>query len=139
MATEYGLAAMMRYGCIRVFSGAAPLTADDAEHGELLATITEDGTPFVAGTGQGALNLVAGDVAGSCKKDGVWKLKVTKSGTAGWWRFVWNGIDHGTAGEWVPRIDGAIGQVLVLPDNHLTMGDVWDVSSFFFIIPPTSN
>lgn len=139
IATEYGLAAMMRYGHIRIFSGAPPLTADMAEQGELLATITEDGLPFVSGTGQGALNLVPGPISGACQMDGNWKLTVLKSGTAGWWRFVWNGADYGTADEWTPRIDAPIGQTLVLPDNALIKDDVWPVSSFFLLIPPTSN
>lgn len=139
MATEYGLMAMMRYGCIKVFNGEPPTTADMAEQGDLLGTITQDGVPFVAGTSQGALLLEAGPTNGACMKLGDWKLTVTKSGTAGWWRFVWNGADDGTAEDWSPRIDGRIGEGLILPDPVLTQGSVLDVASFFFVIPPTSN
>lgn len=139
MATEYGLMAMMRYGCIKVFNGEPPTTADIAEQGDLLGTITQDGVPFVAGTSQGALLLEAGPTNGACMNSGNWKLTVTKSGVAGWWRFVWNGADYGTGEEWAPRVDGRIGEGLILPETFLMEGDVLDVRSFFFVIPPTSN
>lgn len=139
MATEYGLMAMMQYGCIKVFDGDPPLTADMAEQGQLLATITQDGVPFQWGTMQGALNMEPGPTNGACQKLGAWKVTVTTSGQAGWWRFVWNGYDGGEANEWVPRVDGRIGEGLILPDSTLISGDVLDVESFFFIIQPTSN
>ncbi len=139
MATHYGLMAMMQYGCIKVFSGQPPLTADMAEQGELLGTITQDGVPFQWGSTQGALNLEPGPTNGACMKAGTWKLTVSKTGTAGWWRYVGNDYDGGTADEWVARIDGRIGTGLVLPSRFLEQGDVLVVESFFFAIPPMSN
>lgn len=139
IGTEYGLMTMLQYGCIKVFSGLPPLTADGAEQGLLLGTITQDGVPFQWGTTQGALNLAPGPVSGACMNSGTWKLKVTQNGTAGWWRFVGNNYDGGEADEWVPRIDGRMGEGLVLPSNVLTIGSVLDVESFTFFIQPTTN
>ena len=135
LATQYGLMAMMQYGCIKVFTGQQPASADLAEQGTLLGTITQDGVPFQWGTGQGALHLEPGPTHGACQQVGNWKLTVTQSGTAGWWRFVGNGYDDGTDDVWQPRIDGAILEGLILPDPNLTQGSVLDVESFFFILP----
>ena len=135
IATDYGIMAMMQYGCIKIFSGSQPASADDAEQGELLAVITQDGIPFQWGTGQGALELEPGPTIGACQKQGDWKLSVIQSGTAGWWRFVGNGYDDGGAEVWQPRIDGLVGEGLILPEVNLTASAVLSVESFIFIIP----
>lgn len=138
MVTEYGLARMMRLGCIRIFSGAQPDTADDAEQGTLLATITQDGLPFSYGFTAGGLQLKAGPVVGACQNDGQWVMTVTTTGTAGWWRFIWNGGDSGSAADYAPRIDGPIGEGLMLASTALTAADVVPVDSFFLFMPPNS-
>lgn len=141
MATEYGLARMMRLGCIKIFSGPQPEGgADAAEQGDWLATITQDGADWFPGYTAGGLNLRAGPVAGACQNDGAWVLKARASGTAGWWRFVWNSLDTGQAmaEDYTPRIDGLVGEGLVLPSNVLSTGQVTPIESFFFFIPPSN-
>lgn len=129
---------MMNRGCIRIFSGSQPASADLAEQGDLLATITQDGLPFQWGTGQGALKFKPGPVNGACQKDGNWQLVVHNSGQAGWWRFVSNSFDDGADETWSPRIDGQVGEGLILPEATLVSGEVEDVASFFFLIPAAS-
>lgn len=132
MATDYGLMTMMQYGCIRIFSGNQPGSADMPEQGELLGEITQNGAPFQWGTTQGALSLGYGQLLGSCQMVGDWKLTAKKSGVAGWWRFVGNAYDGGTDQEFTPRIDGRINEGLMLPSTSLTSGDVLTVQSFVF-------
>ena len=139
MATDYGLGAMMQLGCIKIFSGPPPVDADQAERGVLLGVITQDGLPFAAGQTQGGLQLKAGPMVGGCQNNGNWELTVQQSGLAGWWRFVWNSPDNGTANEFVPRIDGRIGEGLWLPNKNLETGGHLLITSFSFFIPPTSN
>jgi len=139
MATDYGLGAMMQLGCIKIFTGLPPLDADSSEQGTLLGTITQDGLPFIPGQTQGGLKLKAGPMVGACQNDGNWSLNVTQTGTAGWWRFVWNSPDSGASNEFTPRIDGRIGEGLWLPNKNLVTGGSLLISSFSFLIPPTSN
>ena len=136
LATEYGLARMMRYGYIRIFSGTQPTDADHNEQGTYLGKITEGGNDFYPGYTSGALDLQAGPVAGACQMRGNWVLTVENTGTAGWWRFIWNGADNVTGSEYVPRVDGLMGEGLILPSNDLTAGDALNIDSFFFFIPP---
>ena len=139
MATDYGLGAMMQRGCIKIFTGPPPLNADNAEQGTLLGTITQGGLPFTPGNESGGLKLKAGPVNGACQNDGEWQLNVSQSGLAGWWRFVWNSPDNGSGNEFTPRIDGRIGEGLWLPDKNLETSDTLAITSFSFIIPPTTN
>lgn len=139
MATEYGLARAMRLGCIKIFTGKPPLTADMAEQGTLLGTVTQGGLPFTPGATQGGLQLTPGPYDGACQNDGDWVLNVTASGKAGWWRFVWNDPDGGTGVEFTPRIDGKMGEGLWLPNKDLVQGGSLVITSFVFLIPPTSN
>lgn len=139
MATDYGLGAMMQRGCIKIFTGPPPLNSDKAEQGTLLGQITQDGLPFTAGNATGGLQLKAGPTYGACQNDGNWVLTVAASGLAGWWRFVWNSQDNGSANEFTPRIDGRMGEGLWLPNKNLVSGDTLLITSFSFFIPPTSN
>lgn len=138
LATEYGLARMMRYGCIRVFSGPQPDSPDDAEKGIYLGSITQGGAPFAPGFTSGGLQIKSGPVAGACQNDGTWALNVENSGTAGWWRFIWNDGDAGTGAEYTPRVDGLVGEGLILPSTALTAASVIPLDSFFFFLTPTN-
>lgn len=138
LATEYGLAAMMRLGCIKVFSGPQPNSADAAEQGSLLGTITQDGNEFHPGFSAGGLQLTYGPVVGACQSDGSWVLKITADGTPGWWRFVWNRPDDGSEELYVPRLDGQIGEGLVLPAGAVVNGQTIPIDSFYFLIPPVT-
>ncbi|MDO5691115.1 MAG: hypothetical protein Q4G70_01365 [Pseudomonadota bacterium] len=137
LATDYGVARMLQLGHIRVFSGEQPASADDADQGEHLASITQDGNDVYPGLTAGGLVLVPGPVAGACQNSGNWVLKVHRSGVAGWWRFYWNSYDGGRATDYTPRVDGTIGEGLVLPQPMLTANQSEPIDSFFFFIPPT--
>ena len=139
MITNYGLAQMMNLGSIKVFSGPQPDTADHAEQGTLLAQITQDGHPFVPGEADGGLQLALGPVHGTLQMQGAWVLKAVADGVPGWWRWVWNDPDPGTAGAVVCRIDGAVGEGLHLPADAmlgLTAGYEAPVAMFQLYLPP---
>ena len=136
MMNTYGFVPMMNFGVIKVFSGPPPQTADGAEQGVLLATITQDGLAFEPGQQEGGLSLRPGPVVGAVSNLGTWVLRGRASGAAGWWRWCWNGIDHGEVNENVPRVDAAIGVGLVLPNPTISPATDEALSSFSVHLPP---
>lgn len=110
---DYGLRAMMQLGQIHVYSGAQPLSADAAVQGTHLATVSTSGNP-----GDGL--QVAINQFGQLAKVGVWTLTGIATGQAGWWRWVQYGGDAGNVSLVAARMDGAVGESLVLPDTAIT-------------------
>lgn len=90
-------------GLVKVYSGAAPATADAAVSGTLLWTVSVDGD----GTGITFSSSASGR---SMVKEPteVWQGAIVATGTAGYWRLVAAG-DDGTLSTTAPRIQGTCG------------------------------
>jgi hypothetical protein len=90
-------------GFIKIYTGAAPASADDAVTGTLLCTISEDAT----GTG---INFAAAAAGGVLSKDAseIWRGVNVAGGTAGYMRHVAAG-DDGTSSTTQARMQGTVG------------------------------
>jgi len=127
--SDYGLSAMMNYGTIRVFQGVQPVSASLAPTGLLLANITKNGVPFLVNTLTGALEVALADTGGLTKV-GEWRMKGVATGDPGWWRWTWNAPDDDTDSEYYPRMDGLVGESLILTNNAITAATNVVISQF---------
>lgn len=116
---EYGLSAMMNYGIITVRSGIQPASASFAPTGTLLARITQNGDAFVPDSITGGLQVILAD-SGALTLNGLWRMKGVATGDAGWWRWQWNSTDDEEDSLYYPRMDGAVGESLVLAADAIT-------------------
>jgi hypothetical protein len=130
LLTEFGLASMMNYGVIEVYSGEQPLTASYAPTGTLLGTITEDGLGFVVGSTTGGLRVAYSGVLGGLVKQGTWRLRGVTNGAPGWWRWKWNAADDDSESLFLPRMDGAVGESLVIGTNQLSPTTNIEIADF---------
>ena len=92
---------------IKIYTGAQPASADDAETGSLLCTITLASGAFVVGAPENGLNF--GQVGSAQLKqelNEVWSGANSADGTAGWFRILSNS-DAGGASTTESRLDGA--------------------------------
>lgn len=111
-------------GCIEVYSGAQPATADAAATGTLLARVTRDGGAWVAGSPGSGLQF---DVSGrfvTKRFDHRWVLKGIATGVAGWYRLKGNAVDAGGVSLLLPRLDGAVGLPVAETTNQLLLNDL---------------
>lgn len=124
--SDYGLKNIFQHGVINVYSGDAPTDADAATTGTLLGSITQDGATFTAGSRTAGALLLVQSGYGVLTRSGTWKLTVSTSGEAGWFRFLGNYADDGTEDTAKVRIrmDGLIGadSELRLSSNTLVVG-----------------
>jgi len=122
-------------GCIRVYSGAPPASADDAITGSLLGTISTGGLTFTPGSATNGLLFETPAVLGvlSKKTADSWKLAGSAIGSAGWARFVGNAVDSGASSTSLPRMDFDVGTtsgVLQLTSTATTVGSITSIDSF---------
>lgn len=130
MLRDYGFSWVMKYGAIHVYTGDPPASANDAATGTLLGTISPQGQMFsVTGNSTTGLSFAV-QVSGELKKDGAWVLDPVFSGIAGWWRMRWRFDDPMTRSFQHPRVDGTIGDGLILADNHLIAGQPVTIHEF---------
>lgn len=136
MLNDTGFKTLMDGGELRIFAITAPdvvpLTADDAEAGELLMTLT-------AGGAGGGLNFAIPDVAAISKAESeVWMTSsVGVDGKCAYFRFV-QPTDDGSAGITEPRIQGTCGLVaadMVLANVNVTAGLPWTLNFFTVGLP----
>lgn len=125
----------MRYGHVRIYTGPQPPSADNPPSGTYIARVSRDGVVPVAGQLTGGLMLQQGDIAGSLEKLDNWTLVGTANGIAGWWRFVWNLPDAHTESQEYPRIDGVVGESLLLDTVAITPSTNITVNDFFLLLP----
>lgn len=135
MITEHGLRSMMNFGRILLFTGDQPASADAAQTGTRVAMITTDALTPVPGDIVGGLQLAQGYTAGTLEKYGNWVLKGSGTGTIGWWRFVWNSVDDGTASAYLPRIDGSFGDSFSLMDRNVLPSTQVQIDNFVLTLP----
>ena len=99
---------VMKYGRLDIYTGSQPTTADDAETGTKLVSITDAGGSFTPG--QEANGLRMGDVSSfALSREGsqVWSGVAVATGTAGWFRFYDNAATTGSSTTAI-RFDGSI-------------------------------
>jgi len=129
-------------GSIAIYTGTQPAYADSSATGTLLARITQDGGAWTAGSPTNGLKFTL--ASGYVLRDPAqqWRMNVTATGTAGWWRLYANSPDSGQASFSYPRVDGGITAAadvtaeLRLSTVALTSGTQIDIQSFLFTIPP---
>ena len=126
----YGLRAMMNYGHIKVYTGEQPLSPDMPPEGEQVAYITTDGLAFAVGSSSGGALEVVQDSAGVIQSGGTWQLTGIDTGTAGWWRWYWNAYDGEDHSFFYPRMDGLVGESLVLANVNITAASYVEINAF---------
>ncbi len=112
-------ASVLRNGTIDIYSGSQPASADDAETGTLLCSITLNSAAFTPGTPENGINLGQVDNATIHKaidpdtgNPEIWSgIGTSACGTgginAGWFRFYANDKATGSSTQAI-RIDGAV-------------------------------
>jgi hypothetical protein len=130
MLGNYGLTAMMNYGFINVYTGVQPLSPDMPPEGTLLARVTTDGDAFIVGSTAGGSLQLQQDAAGILTPFGDWILTGLADGEAGWWRWQWNQFDDQTQSFYYPRMDGTVGESLLLVDTAITTATVTEIDAF---------
>lgn len=109
-ATGGCLKDVFRNGCLWIYSGSQPATADTAASGTQLVKVTVGSGAFAHGAEANGLEFDAA-ASGAISKcaDETWSGVGLADGTAGWFRFVANPTDALGVSTVLPRIDGSIG------------------------------
>jgi hypothetical protein len=125
-------------GVIDIYSGTAPVTADDAVTGQLLGRVTLNGGAFTEGSLTNGLSFTASGPSIIKTPGVVWSLTGILTGYASWWRLRGNAIDSGGFSLAAPRIDGSIGlsndplATLTFINLLVESGFKRDISNFTF-------
>lgn len=106
-----GIKEAMADGVLRIYSGAQPVSADNAVSGTLLLEVTVDGGAFSHGSATNGLEFDA-PAAGVLSKAAAetWRGNGLADGVAGWFRFCANPVDSGGSSTTLARIDGSVGR-----------------------------
>ncbi|WP_289020405.1 hypothetical protein [Desulfobacter postgatei] len=129
---------LFRNCVLDIYTGGQPVSADAAETGSKLISITLSSGSFTGGSAVNGLNF--GEVASGVlhKEAGeVWSGVGLVSGTAGWFRFYANDYVLG-ASETAIRMDGGIatsGSQLNLSNTAITVGGTTTVDSVSLTLP----
>lgn len=128
-------------GHIRVFSGTKPSTADDAETGTYLGSITNGGMPVSFGTDLAGLQFIQWGPYIGGSMDQLFGMVVEGIGVASWFRLVGPSPDDGGPSFGLPRVDGECSLYtgygpLFLPSLSLTPGQFISPIGFTYTIPP---
>lgn len=136
MMTNYGLGIMMNYGRIFIYGGVQPQSPDFAPlSAPKLAVVSQDGVTPIPGDLAGGLRMQPSSLSGAIENEGDWFMRGLAAGTATWWRFVWNAFDDEGDSNFFPRIDGAVGESLILTTTSITPLTGVPVTSFRLILP----
>lgn len=140
---------IFRNGCIEIYSGPQPASADAAVTGTMLGIVTQDGGAWVAGSPGAGLHFSASGRFATKDFDQIWKMTGIATGIAGWYRLRGNAADAGGVSLVLPRLDGVIGLPpdpdvpdslladvqLYLTDLAITPSLVRDMPYFYYTIP----
>lgn len=136
MLNAAGLKPALDGGLLKIFAapaGSIPTTADDAETGTLLMTLTAGG--------DGVTGLTFGDPADGVISKSVAQVWMTSSvdasGQCAYFRFVAQG-DDGTQSTTAPRVQGNVGVVgadMNLTSLNVTAGTPWTLNYFNVGLP----
>jgi hypothetical protein len=122
-------------GCIRVYSGTPPATADDAVTGTLLLTITTSG--ITTGTAGSTLILSAPSGGVVSKEATAWTGTAVATGVPTYFRHVAS-LDDGTLSTTQKRIQGdvgLVGAVLNFGVSTLTSGVAYPIDACNYRFP----
>lgn len=139
LGNDNGFKGVFAKGCIKVYSGAPPATADGAVTGTLLGTISDAGGAFVFDDPTNGLDFedpVAGVVAKAIAQ--TWEMLGVATGTAGWGRLCANAVDDGTSSTSLPRVDfdiGSAGTSAIVATTRVETGLPWIIQAANFVIP----
>ncbi|TVM31251.1 hypothetical protein DQK91_18800 [Oceanidesulfovibrio marinus] len=130
---------IFREGVIEIRSGSQPASADDAESGTLLVTITDNGNTHNNTTGENGLEMDDAASGGKVEKKAgqTWRGTAVNSGTAGWFRFFARAHTLG-ASTTSRRFDGAIatsGAELNMASTAITASQTVTIDGFSVTIP----
>ena len=106
-----------------------------AEKGDLIAIVSTEGAILNPVTLEGGLTMAPAEMLGMLVPNGNWRLRGVGDGIAGWWRFVGYPPDDGGDNPLKARIDGSVGESLLLPDNQIFAGQLQDIESFTIFFP----
>lgn len=123
---------LLNLGSIKIYSGAAPASADDAPTGTLLCTVSNNGTA----TGLTFEAAAAGGTIGKAAAE-VWKGTNAAGGVASYYRFVAAG-DTGASSTTEARIQGTVataGADLNLTSTTLTNGAEQKIDYYALALP----
>lgn len=131
----------LKNGCLWIFSGSQPATADAAATGTALLKITVSSGAFVHGSATNGLNFDS-PAAGVLSKAAAesWSGLGLSDGTAGWFRFVGNPTDDLGISTTLPRIDGRVstsGAEMTLSTLSIVTGATVTIDSFAINFPST--
>lgn len=118
---QWGMRIMMNLGVIDIYSSPRPDFADQAPTGTLLARVTTNGDSFVPHQGTNGLVLLQRP-DGSLIDSGNWYITGITQGAADWWRWKWAEHDPDTYNGFYPRVDGDVGEALIMPTYTITPG-----------------
>lgn len=129
---------LFRNCVIDIYSGSQPATADAAETGTKLVSITLDSGTFVADAAANGLNFdVAASGVLSKDTDETWSGLGLAAGTGGWFRMYDNGYTTGASTEEI-RLDGSVatsGSQLTLSNTAITVGGTTSVTAAELTMP----
>ena len=138
-ATGGSIKDIFRNGCLWIYSGSQPATADTAAAGTQLVKITESSGAFAHAAEANGLEF--GDYSsGTISKcgDETWSGVGLADGTAGWFRLVANPTDALGASTTLPRIDGSIGTSganLNMSSTTIVTDATYTIDTFTFTLP----
>ena len=138
-ATGGSLKDIFRNGCLWIYSGSQPATADAAATGTQLVKITVGSGAFAHAAEANGLEFDDYS-AGTLVKcaDETWSGVGLAAGTAGWFRFVANGTDALDVSTVLPRIDGSIGTSganLNMSSTTIAVDATYTIDTFTFTLP----
>jgi len=138
MLGQLGLKEAMNAGCVEIYTGAQPATADAAPTGTLLAVVTKDAGAFNAGSPTNGLTY--SDPVGSTitKSSDNWKYVPIAAGVAGWARVKANAVDNGGVSATALRIDMSVasaGGDMTVVNPQFTVGVAGTIDQFSLTFP----
>lgn len=107
LAGTTGFSAAFANGCIEIYTGTQPATADSAPTGTLLGTVTLNSGAFTPGSPTNGLTFAAA-ANGAVSKSGTWSFNGVANGVAGWFRLKANAVDAGGISTTAIRLDGSV-------------------------------
>lgn len=134
--------AIFNGGCMEIYAGEQPDSADMAPPGLLLGRITRGGLAWNNGSPTNGLQFARNGHRATNAPTQEWRLQGAATGTAGWARL--RGVaDAGDVSQSAPRIDMAVGALdepgdfqLRLPTLLLTASTAIPITSWWFVFPP---
>lgn len=140
LMTFQGVAQMLSYGSIDIYTGAMPQSPDDAPTGTRVGYISTGGAYCdAANFMDNGLVFDLGPTPGTLVDDGRWVLSRIAFGTAGWWRFRTHMSDDNQASEVEPRIDGTMSECFLVSSKDFEPGPNEPVQFFKLSLPLQSG